>query len=430
MDSVVVVGAQWGDEGKGKIVDLLAGEADMVVRFNGGHNAGHTLVIGGATYKLALIPSGVVRGCRSLIGGGAVVDPQHFRRELAGLADLGVAVGPDLLKVADNAALILSPHRELDRARETVSTGGARIGTTQRGIGPAYEDKVGRRAIRIADLRDLNRLGERISGLCAHHDPLRAACGLAPIDPDALMAELREAAEVLLPFAVNATHALAQDAPARVLYEGAQGSLLDPDFGTYPYVTSSTTLAGFASVGADHGRGGVHRVLGVVKAYATRVGEGPLPTELHDAVGTHLGERGQEFGVNTGRKRRCGWLDAVALRYAARLNGMTGMALTKIDVLDGLDCLEVCVGYELDGGTIDYLPTGICAQTRMKPVYRTFEGWRGSTADIQSMERFPQQARTYMDFIAEFTQIPLDLVSTGPDRASTIIINDPWAPAN
>ena len=429
MGNVVVVGAQWGDEGKGKIVDWLSSRADVIARFQGGHNAGHTLVIDGTVYKLSLLPSGIVRpGKLSVIGNGVVLDPWALLDEIDRLAGQGVRVSAESLKVAENAALILPIHGELDRAREG-QVGVARIGTTGRGIGPAYEDKVGRRAIRVADLADADTLDLRISRLLGHHNALRAGLGLAPIDPAALRAQLLAVAPRLLPYAAPVWLVLAQARAAgqRILFEGAQGALLDVDFGTYPYVTSSNTLAGQAATGTGLGPTAIDFVLGIVKAYTTRVGEGPFPTELTDATGERLGERGREFGTVTGRKRRCGWFDAALVRQTCATSGVTGIALTKLDVLDGFETLRICTGYELDGRRLDHLPTAAQQQARLTPVYEDLPGWQGSTAGARSWADLPAEAVKYVRRIEELIGCPVALLSTSPERDDTILVTDPFA---
>ncbi|MGR3783325.1 MAG: adenylosuccinate synthase, partial [Albimonas sp.] len=383
MANVVVVGAQWGDEGKGKLVDWLSERADVIVRFQGGHNAGHTLVIDGVTYKLSLLPSGIVReGKLSVIGNGVVLDPWALVAEIEKLRGQGVTVEPSNLMVAENAPLILPVHGELDRAREAQNST-AKIGTTGRGIGPAYEDKVGRRAIRVADLADAATLEGRLDRLLTHHDALRRGLGLEEVDRAALTAQLHEIAGQILPYAQPVWKVLAERRAAgdRILFEGAQGALLDIDFGTYPYVTSSNTLAGMAATGAGMGPSAVNYVLGIVKAYTTRVGEGPFPTELHDEDGQRLGERGREFGTVTGRKRRCGWFDAALVRQTCTTSGVTGVALTKLDVLDGFETIRICTGYRLgDGCTVDHLPASAIEQAEAEPIYEEMDGWSETTA--------------------------------------------------
>ncbi|MEL3889580.1 adenylosuccinate synthase [Ferrovibrio sp. MS7] len=428
MSNVVVVGAQWGDEGKGKIVDWLSLRADAVVRFQGGHNAGHTLVIDGVTYKLSLLPSGIVRpGKLSVIGSGVVVDPWALLAEIEKLRGQGVAVSPATLKLADNATLILPLHRELDGLREDAAEG-VKIGTTRRGIGPAYEDKIGRRAIRVCDLADGVALERKVDGLLAHHNALRKGMGAPLVDRAELMRQLAEIAPAVLAYAVPAWAELDEmrRAGKRILFEGAQGSLLDVDHGTYPFVTSSNTLAGQASAGSGLGPGALNYVLGIVKAYTTRVGEGPFPSELTDEIGQWLGEKGHEFGVVTGRKRRCGWFDAVLVRQTVKLNGIHGIALTKLDVLDGLKEVKLCVGYELNGKTLDYFPSSMADQAAAKPVYETMEGWQDSTRGARSWTQLPGEAVKYVRRIEELIGAPVALLSTSPERDDTILMKDPF----
>jgi adenylosuccinate synthase len=428
MANVAVVGAQWGDEGKGKIVDWLAERADMVVRFQGGHNAGHTLVVGDKTYKLSLLPSGIVRGTPSVIGNGVVLDPWALKAEVEKLRGQGVSISPETLMIADNCPLILPFHRDLDALREDAS-GAGKIGTTRRGIGPAYEDKVGRRAIRVCDLAHLDSLDPQLDRLLAHHDALRAGFGEAPIDRAALVAELREIAGFVLPYARPVWRELneARARGRRILFEGAQGILLDIDHGTYPFVTSSNTVAGTAAAGSGIGPSGVGFVLGITKAYTTRVGSGPFPTELEDETGERLGTRGHEFGTVTGRKRRCGWFDAVLVRQAAAVGGVTGIALTKIDVLDGFERVKICTGYKLRGETLDYFPSHAADQAAVEPVYEEMEGWSGTTAGARSWADLPAQAIKYIRRIEELIRCPVTLVSTSPERADTILVRDPFA---
>ncbi len=429
MSNVAVIGAQWGDEGKGKIVDWLSERADVVVRFQGGHNAGHTLVIDGAVYKLSLLPSGIVRkGKLSMIGSGVVLDPWALVDEIGRLREKGVEISPASLKVAETVPLILPVHRDLDRLREEAA-GKSKIGTTGRGIGPAYEDKVGRRAIRLADLADEATLEDRLTRLLAHHDPLRKGLGEAPIDRDALKAELLEIAEVILPYAAPVWRELdqARRTGKRVLFEGAQGALLDIDYGTYPYVTSSNVVAGQAGTGAGVGPGQVGYVLGIVKAYTTRVGAGPFPTELDDDVGQRLGERGHEFGTVTGRKRRCGWFDAALVRQTAAQSGMHGVALTKLDVLDGFEELKICTGYMVDGVEMDHLPAAAALQAKATPVYETMPGWSESTEGARRFADLPAAAVKYVKRIEELIECPVALLSTSPERDDTILVTDPFA---
>jgi adenylosuccinate synthase len=421
-----VIGAQWGDEGKGKLVDWLSNRADVVVRFQGGHNAGHTLVVGNQVYKLSLLPSGVVQGKLSVIGNGVVVDPWHLLEEIEKIGAQGVQVTPDLLVLAENACLILPLHRDLDQAREAAAT--QKIGTTGRGIGPAYEDKVGRRAIRVADLADHEALEAKIDRLLAHHTPLRRGLGLPEADPAALLASLQAIAPKILRFARPAWRLLDQEIKAgrRILFEGAQGALLDVDHGTYPFVTSSNTVAGQAAAGSGVGPRGPGFVLGIVKAYTTRVGEGPFPTELFDEVGQHLGTVGKEFGVVTGRPRRCGWFDAVLVRQSVALNGIDGIALTKLDVLDGLPTLKICTGYRLNGQVLDHLPAGLRDQAAIEPIYEEIEGWSGSTQGARSWRELPGEAVKYVRRIEELIGAPVALLSTSPQRDDTILMRDPF----
>ena len=426
MANVTVVGAQWGDEGKGKIVDWLSNRADVVVRFQGGHNAGHTLVVGDQTYKLALLPSGVVQGKLSVIGNGVVVDPWFLLQEIEKIGAQGVEITPERLVLADNAALILPIHRDLDQAREAQAAN--KIGTTGRGVGPAYEDKVGRRAIRVADLADRAALEAKIDRLLAHHDALRRGLGLPGVDGAALLASLLEIAPKILAYAQPAWRLLDQEVRKgrRVLFEGAQGALLDVDHGTYPFVTSSNTVAGQAAAGSGLGPRGAGYVLGIVKAYTTRVGEGPFPTELHDEIGRHLSTVGKEVGVNTGRQRRCGWFDAVLVRQSVAINGIQGIALTKLDILDGLETLKVCVGYRLDGQSLDYLPAGLKAQAAIEPIYESIEGWTQSTQGARSWRDLPANAVKYVRRIEELIGAPVAMLSTSPQRDDTILVRDPF----
>ncbi|SFO05062.1 adenylosuccinate synthase [Sphingomonas sp. OK281] len=428
MANVAVIGAQWGDEGKGKIVDWLAERADMVVRFQGGHNAGHTLVVGDNVYKLSLLPSGIVRGTPSFIGNGVVLDPWALKDEIARLGAQGVTATPETLRIADTCALILPFHRDLDGLREDAS-GAGKIGTTRRGIGPAYEDKVGRRAIRVCDLAHLDDLGPQLDRLTAHHDALRAGFGEPPIDRARLIAELREIAGFVLPFAKPVWRDLnaARSAGKRILFEGAQGVLLDVDHGTYPFVTSSNTIAGAAAGGSGLGPSAVGFVLGIAKAYTTRVGSGPFPTELENETGERLGVRGHEFGTVTGRKRRCGWFDAVLVRQAAAVGGITGIALTKIDVLDGFETVSICTGYKLRGETLDYFPAHAADQALVEPIYETMEGWQETTAGARSWADLPAQAIKYIRRIEELIRCPVTLVSTSPQRVDTILVRDPFS---
>jgi adenylosuccinate synthase len=427
MANVVVVGSQWGDEGKGKIVDWLSEQADIVVRFQGGHNAGHTLVVDGVTFKLSLLPSGIVRsGKLSVIGNGVVLDPRALIEEIERVKAQGVAVTPENLRIAENTALILPLHRELEEIREQSSV--ARVGTTKRGIGPAYEDKVGRRAIRLMDLADLDGLGGKIDRLLSHHNALRRGLRLEQIDASAIYRELAEVAPKVLPY-MDRVWALLDDKRRegkRILFEGAQAVLLDIDHGTYPFVTSSNTVAGQAATGCGLGPGAIGYVLGICKAYTTRVGEGPFPTEQDNDIGQFLGDRGREFGTVTGRRRRCGWFDAVLVRQTVRTSGIDGLALTKLDILDGLDTTKVCVGYRLNGREIDYLPAGERAQALVEPIYETIEGWHDSTAGARSWAELPAQAIKYVRRIEELIGCPVALLSTSPEREDTILVQNPF----
>jgi len=429
MANVVVVGSQWGDEGKGKIVDWLSERADVVVRFQGGHNAGHTLVVGGTTFKLSLLPAAVVRpGKLAVIGNGVVLDPHALIAEIGRLKEQGVEVTPDNLRIADNAPLILSVHRELDLLRERAAAPGAKIGTTGRGIGPAYEDKVGRRAIRVTDLADPGTLPKKIERLLVHHNALRRGLKQTEIDPQAVYQELAAISGEILPY-IDTVWALLdarRRAGDRILFEGAQGALLDIDHGTYPFVTSSNTVAGQAATGSGLGPDAIGYVLGITKAYTTRVGEGPFPTEQTNEIGQFLGERGREFGTVTGRKRRCGWFDAVLVRQTIKVAGIRGIALTKLDVLDGLAEIKVCVRYELNGKSIDRLPAGQGEQAQVAPVYESLEGWQESTAGARSWSALPAQAVKYVRYIEELIGSPVALLSTSPERDDTILVRDPF----
>ena len=428
MANVAVIGAQWGDAGKGKIVDWLSARADVVVRFQGGHNAGHTLVIDGVTYKLSLLPSGVVRqGKLSVLGNGVVIDPWALVEEIEQIRAKGVAVTPETLVIAENAALILPVHRELDRFRET-SNSGTRLGTTGRGIGPAYEDKVGRRAIRVVDLKDATTLKAKVERLLVHHNALRRGSGVEEADANELTRALAEVAPKVLPYAAPVWRRLedARKAGRRVLFEGAQGALLDVDHGTYPFVTSSNTVAGQAAAGSGCGPRDVGFVLGIAKAYTTRVGEGPFPTELKDAIGERIGRTGAEFGTVTGRKRRCGWFDAVLVRQTVATGGIDGIALTKLDVLDGFEEVKVCTGYTLGGRKLDYLPPDANEQARIEPVYETIPGWRESTRGARSWAELPAAAIKYIRRVEELIGAPVALLSTSPEREDTILVRDPF----
>ncbi len=427
MANVVVVGSQWGDEGKGKIVDWLSDRADVVVRYQGGHNAGHTLVIDKKVYKLSLLPSGLVQGKMSVIGNGVVVDPRHFVEEVKKLQGQGVKISPDVLMVAENAPLILSLHQELDAIREG-SNAGLRIGTTKRGIGPAYEDKVGRRAIRVIDLSEPDSLMEKVERLLLHHNALRRGMGISELVASDIYDELMGVAAFILPFMGQVWRLLdeKQRQGKRILFEGAQGALLDNDHGTYPFVTSSNVVAGQAAAGAGVGPGTLDYVLGITKAYTTRVGEGPFPTEQENEIGQFLGEKGHEFGVVTGRKRRCGWFDAVLVRQMVKISGISGIALTKLDVLDGLEHIKVCVAYELDGERIDYFPSSMGTQDRVVPIYETLEGWKETSAGARSWADLPAQAVKYVRYIEELIGSPVALLSTSPERLDTIMVTDPF----
>ena len=429
MSNVAVVGAQWGDEGKGKIVDWLSERADVVVRFQGGHNAGHTLVIDGKVFKLSLLPSGVVRGGKlSVIGNGVVVDPWALKREIEEIFTKGVKITPENLLIAENACLILPLHRELDQAR-AAARGGQTIGTTGRGIGPAYEDKVGRRAIRMCDLSSLAALDARMDELLLHHNALRRGFGIADVDEMALRTELGDVAPHILQYSGTVWRRLDSERRSgkRILFEGAQGAMLDIDHGTYPYVTSSNTVAGQAAAGSGMGPGTIGYVLGITKAYTTRVGSGPFPTELNDEVGQGLGERGHEFGTVTGRRRRCGWFDAVMVRQAVKIGGIKGIALTKLDVLDGMDALKVCTAYKINGQEIDHLPAQAAQQAEAEPVYESFDGWQQSTQGARSWVELPASAVKYIRRIEELIEAPVALLSTSPERDDTILVQDPFA---
>jgi len=426
--NVAVIGSQWGDEGKGKIVDWLSERADVVVRFQGGHNAGHTLVIGNQTYKLSLLPSGIVRSKLSVIGNGVVVDPWALLKEIETLRGQGVTVTPDNLTLAENAALILPLHSKLDILREE-ARGAAKIGTTGRGIGPAYEDKVGRRAIRACDLQDLDSLPPKVEALLLHHNALLKGMGAPQVDGRELINQLKEVAPKITPFIRVVWKELNERRRRgdRILFEGAQGVMLDIDHGTSPYVTSSNTVAGQIAAGAGIGPRAVGYVLGITKAYTTRVGSGPFPTELKDQIGETLGERGREFGVVTGRKRRCGWFDAALVRQSAKVSGIDGIALTKLDILDGFEELKICTGYTIDGAQFDHLPAATQLQAKAKPVYETIEGWSESTKGARSWAQLPAQAIKYIRRVEELIEVPVALLSTSPERDDTILVTDPFA---
>jgi adenylosuccinate synthase len=428
MTNVTIIGAQWGDEGKGKVVDWLASRADIVVRFQGGHNAGHTLVVGNQTYKLSLLPSGLVRGKLGIIGNGVVIDPVALLAEIERVISQGLPVTPETLRIADNAPLILPLHAALDSAREA-ARGDRKIGTTGRGIGPAYEDKVARRAIRVCDLAEPETLSAKLDELLLHHNTLLAGLGAPTFEKAALLESLLQLAPKLLPYAepVWERLAAARQAGSRILFEGAQAVMLDVDHGTYPFVTSSNTVAGTAASGSGVGPDAVGRVLGIAKAYCTRVGSGPFPTELHDSTGQLLGERGHEFGTVTGRKRRCGWFDAAMVRQAVKVGGINGLALTKLDVLDGFAELKVCVGYDINGQTYRHLPAGMAAQAAATPIYETLEGWSDSTRGARSWAELPAAAIKYVKRIEELVEAPVTLLSTSPERDDTILVQDPFA---
>tara|TARA_A100001015_G_scaffold62079_1_gene68482 strand:+ start:3563 stop:4858 length:1296 start_codon:yes stop_codon:yes gene_type:complete len=429
MANVVVVGSQWGDEGKGKIVDWLSERADIVARFQGGHNAGHTLVIDGTVYKLSLLPSGIVReGKISVIGNGVVIDPWALLAEIETLHNQGVAISPENLKIAENAVLILPVHQDLDAARESAASEGSKIGTTKRGIGPAYEDKVGRRALRVRDLTDLDALPAKIEHLLQHHNALRRGFGQPDADADALLQKLCDVADKITPYAEPVWRLLheARRQGKRILFEGAQGTLLDIDHGTYPFVTSSNTVAGQAAIGSGIGPSALSHVLGITKAYTTRVGEGPFPTEQDNEVGQRLGERGHEFGTVTGRKRRCGWFDAVLVKQAVQTGGIDGIALTKLDVLDGFDEIKICTSYMLDGEPISWLPADAAAQARIVPVFETLQGWHETSFGARSWADLPANAVRYVRYIEELIGAPVTLLSTSPEREDTILVKDPF----
>jgi len=428
MSNVAVIGSQWGDEGKGKVVDWLSERAHVVVRFQGGHNAGHTLVIDGVTYKLSLLPSGIVRpGKLSIIGNGVVVDPFALLSEIETVSKLGVKVSPENLRIAENAPLILPIHRMVDQSAEA-GRGKGKIGTTGRGIGPAYEDKVGRRAIRLCDLADEVSLREKLENLVNYHNTFLQAQGATLVKTDDIMAQLREVAPKVLPFATPVWRLLDQlkKEDKRILFEGAQGIMLDVDHGTYPFVTSSNTVAGMATIGAGVGVGDIGFVLGITKAYTTRVGSGPFPTELHDDIGAKIGKIGNEFGTVTGRPRRCGWFDAVLVRQACKISGITGIALTKLDVLDGFETIKICTGYKYKGVAYDYLPSASSIQAEIEPIYEEMPGWSESTYGKKSWAELPAQAIKYIRRIEELIECQVALLSTSPKREDTILVKDPF----
>ena len=427
MTNIVIIGAQWGDEGKGKIVDLMSERADVVVRFQGGNNAGHTLVVDGVTYKLSLLPSGIVRGKTSVVGNGVVVDPWALRDEMKRVMDLGTKVSPEVLKISDQATLILPLHRELDQMSEAAA-GKGKIGTTGRGIGPAYQDKVARRAIRVGDLAEKETLEAKVDNMLLFHNALRKGWGQPEVDKADLMQKLNEIAEFILPYAVPAWKILAQQIKEgkTLLFEGAQATMLDNDFGTYPFVTSSNTIAGQAAVGSGVGMKEIGKVIGVVKAYTTRVGAGPFPTELFDADGDHIREVGREFGTVTGRPRRCGWFDAVLVRQAILVNGVQNLAVMKLDILDDFDEIKVCIGYEYKGQKLDYYPMQMNAQAEVKPVYETLPGWKSSTFGIREYDKLPENAKKYLARLEELLGVQIGMISTSPEREDTILRIDPY----
>lgn len=429
MANVAVIGAQWGDEGKGKIVDWLSSRADVVVRFQGGHNAGHTLVIDGVEYKLHLLPSGIVRPNKlSIIGNGVVIDPWALLKEIDDVRAKGVMITPETLRIAENANLILPAHGALDRALEA-ARGKTALGTTGRGIGPAYEDKVARRGLRLCDLRHPELVQEKLKQILIHHNALLKGLGAEMIDETGLFDQVMHVAEKILPYSdvVWRTLDKAKQTGKKILFEGAQGLMLDVDHGTYPFVTSSNTIAAQAAIGSGVGPKTVGYVLGICKAYTTRVGTGPFPTELFDDVGETIGQKGKEFGTTTGRKRRCGWLDAVLVRQASKVGGIDGLALTKLDVLDGFDEIKICVGYELNGERIDYYPASQIDQANVKPIYESMTGWKSSTRGARSWVDLPAEAIKYVKRVEELVETPVTLLSTSPERDDTILVHDPFA---
>jgi adenylosuccinate synthase len=428
MQNVVVVGSQWGDEGKGKIVDWLSEQADIVVRFQGGHNAGHTLVIDGKVYKLKLLPSGIVRSNKvSVIGNGVVVDPWALLEEIKGIEKQGVTVTEENLVLAETASLILPFHQEMDEIREDLA-GKGKIGTTRRGIGPAYEDKVGRRSIRVMDLKSESNLNKRLEVVLAHHNAIRKGLGKKLFEKEKLIEDLLKIAPSILKFSQPVWRKMDQyrSEGKKILFEGAQGILLDVDHGTYPYVTSSNTVAGAASTGTGVGPKTINYVLGITKAYTTRVGEGPFPTELTDKIGESLGKRGKEFGTVTGRKRRCGWFDGVLVRQTVKMSGIDGIALTKLDVLDELEEINMCIEYDLDGTKIDYLPAAAEDQARVQPIYKTFKGWKSSTQGIRNYDELPREAKIYLSELEDFIGTKISSISTSPERDDTILVENPF----
>ena len=428
MKNVVVVGSQWGDEGKGKIVDWLSSEADVVVRFQGGHNAGHTLVIDGVTYKLRLLPSGIVRKNKiSIIGNGVVVDPWALLDEIKEIKSKGVEISEENLILSESANLILPFHKEMDEIREDAA-GKAKIGTTRRGIGPAYEDKVGRRSIRVMDLISEKNLDHRLETVLMHHNAIRKGLGKELFEKNKLKKELLEIAPQILKFSKPVWKKIDEfkNEGKKILFEGAQGILLDVDHGTYPFVTSSNTVASSAATGSGCGPNTINYVLGITKAYTTRVGEGPFPTELKNETGEHLGKVGKEFGTVTSRKRRCGWFDGVLVRQTIKVSGINGIALTKLDVLDELEEIKMCVAYELDGKKVDYLPAAVDDQLKVKPIYKSFKGWKSSTKGIKNFEKLPENAKIYIKELEKFIETKVSSISTSPERNDTILIEDPF----
>ncbi len=428
MANVVVVGTQWGDEGKGKVVDWLSSRADVVVRFQGGHNAGHTLVIDGKTYKLSLLPSGTVRGITSIIGNGVVIDPWALFEEIERVKSQGVEISPKVLKIAENACLILPLHKKLDLVREE-SAGSSKIGTTGRGIGPAYEDKVARRAIRISDLKDDEILSSKVERLMSHHNALLRGLDKDQLDKDEIISSLLNLKSKIIPFIGNTWQELylRRKRGERILFEGAQGVMLDLDHGTYPFVTSSNTVAAQAAVGSGLGANALDYVLGITKAYTTRVGKGPFPTELNNEISDHLGSKGKEFGTVTGRQRRCGWFDSVMVRQALKVSGVNGIALTKLDVLDELNEINICIGYDLNGDRIDYFPSSLVDQDNIQPIYETLPGWNKTTKGARSWANLPAEAIKYIRRLEELIESPVSMLSTSPEREDTILVHDPFS---
>ncbi len=428
MKNVVIVGSQWGDEGKGKIVDWLSSEADVVIRFQGGHNAGHTLVIDGVTYKLRLLPSGIVRKNKiSVIGNGVVVDPWALLDEIEEIKSKGVDVNENNLILSESATLIMPYHKEMDEIRED-EAGDSKIGTTRRGIGPAYEDKVGRRSIRVIDLASEENLDNRLTSALSHHNAIRKGLDKPVCEKNQLKKNLLKIAPKILKYSKQVWKMIDEfkSQKKKILFEGAQGILLDVDHGTYPFVTSSNTVASSAATGSGCGPNSINYVLGITKAYTTRVGEGPFPTELTDEIGEHLGTVGKEFGTVTSRKRRCGWFDGVLVRQAIKISGIDGIALTKLDVLDKLEEIKMCIGYEIDGNKIDYLPAALDKQLKVKPIYKTFKGWKSSTSEIKEFENLPDNAKIYIKELEDFIEAKISSISTSPERKDTILLIDPF----